>query len=248
MLPCGKHSKLAGFTYLTSYENINAEDNTKIMALTNFENKYPDNLTSQELSSIHLDTSYRTYLLKECKTRSMLSFIIEGIQMAMVHDRAKNIMPVMALMSVLDQLGICYNNTEKDEPKFKNGIKRALYYFGDIDEDDDIIKVLYALRNGLLHNISLISKNQYETNENYYFRYNKDIAGVFENAEISWTGDYSNLDMDKNATLINTKNLKLLVDKCLHRASGLNNANKLHVRLAGGLEELFYCYLRTIPE
>lgn len=129
------------------------------MAPKDFENKYPDDLTSQELSFIHLDTSHGTYFLKECKTRSMLSFIIEGIQMTMVHDRAKNVMPIMSLMSILDQLGICYNNTEKAESKYGNGIKRALYYFGDIDESDGTIKVLYALRNGLFHNISLVSKN-----------------------------------------------------------------------------------------
>lgn len=217
------------------------------MVPKDFENKYPDDLTSQELSFIHLDISNSTYLLKECKIRSMLSFIIEGIQMTMVNDRAKDVMPIMSLMSILDQLGICYNNTEKGESKYRNGIKRALYYFGEIDENDNTIKVLYALRNGLLHNISLVSKNQNDPTENYYFRYNSDIEGVFKPAEMPWTGDYSNLDMDKNVTLVNTENLKLLVDKCLHNASTLNKENMLHIRLTGGLKELFYCYLRTIP-
>jgi hypothetical protein len=218
------------------------------MVPTDFENKYPDELTAQELSFIHLDTSYGTYFLKDCKTRSMLSFLTEGIQMAMVNDRAKNIMPIMSLMSILDQLGICYNNTAKSEPRFGNGIKRALYYFGDINEDDKIIKVLYALRNGLLHNISLVSKNPNDERENYYFRYNSNIEGVFESAEIAWTGDFSHLDMDKNVTLISTKNLQGLVNKCLATARQLNIENKLQIRLSGQLRELFYCYLRTISK
>ncbi len=83
---------------------------------------------------------------------------------------------------------------------------------------------------------------------NYYFRYNSDITDIYKPADIKWTGDYSNLDMIKNVTLINTSNLKSLVDKCLDTAQKLNEDNKLRIRLVGGLEELFYCYLRTIPK
>ena len=217
-----------------------------MMKPKDFETKHPEELTAQEISFIHLDTSYGAYTLEACRTRSMLSIIMEGIQMTMVNDRAKNLMPVMSLMSILDQLGICYNNTDKSETTLGNGIKRALYYFGDFDQSDDTIKVLYALRNGLLHNISLVSKNQFKADENYFFRYNTEIEEIYQPADELWNGDFSNLDLDKNVTLINPKNLKLLTDKCLERARQLNMENKLQIRLDGGLPELFYSYLRTI--
>jgi hypothetical protein len=143
-------------------------------------------------------------------------------------------------------LGICYNNLSKPNPKLGNGLKRAVYFFGDVDERDEVIKVLYALRNGLVHNISLASKNPNKPNDNYYFRYSDEITGIYQAAINSWTGNYSDLDTEEHVTLISPKNLKVFVDKCISTANSLNNEDKLEIRLEGGCQELFYCYLRTI--
>src|SRR5690606_31203391 len=139
--------------------------------------------------------------------------------------------------------GICYNRKDKPEPKFKNGIKRCLIYFGEINEDDDIINTLYALRNGLLHNVSLTSIDKHKDNH-YIFRYSDEIDSVYKKAELKWDGSYESLDgnREKYTTQINVEKFNDLVYSCIKKADELNQNSLLELRLDGGIKQLFFDY------
>jgi len=209
--------------------------------------KYIDELSVEEMSFIHLNTSYSPISVKNGLLRSTLSFTYQNIQHALHNENSKHLMPYIALCSILDQLGICYNRKDKSQPSFQNGLKRCLVNFGELNEKDEMINVLYALRNGLLHNISLVSYD-YTKKKYYRFRYSKDINSVYQNPQVDWDGNYTTLDNggDNYTTLINVEKFKDLVYSCRDKAEELNQQSLLELRLPGGARQLFYDYIRGI--
>lgn len=208
-----------------------------------------DELSVEEMAFIHLSTSYSPISIKNAVLRSTLSFIYQNIQHSLSFEYSKQLMPYLSLCAILDQLGICYNRKDKPEPKFENGIKRCLVYFGEIDEDDEIINTIYALRNGLLHNISLTSIDKFKDNH-YIFRYNKEIENVYQKAEEKWDGNYETLDgnRDKYTTHINVEKFRDLVYNCIQKADDLNQNSQLELRLTDGVRQLFFDYIRSLPK
>lgn len=212
-----------------------------------FLNKLISELTIEEMSFIHLSMSHSSHRVKNASLRSTLSFIHQNINHALNNENSKHLMPYISLCAILDQLGTCYNRRDQSPPRFDNGLKRCLVAFGEIDENDQIINVLYALRNGLLHNISLTSFDR--RNQKYFrFRYSKDISGVYQNAQIEWDGNYTTLDTNNEnyTTLINVEKFRDLVYKCIYKAEELNQNSLLELRLPGGARQLFYDYIRSI--
>lgn len=205
-------------------------------------------LTIDEMIFVHLSTSYSSILVKKTQLRSTLSFIYQNIQHSLHNDNSKQLIPYIGLCAILDQLGTCYNRNDKPEPRFGNGIKRCLYYFGEFEENDELIDVIYALRNGLLHNISLSSYIQ-NKNKYYHFRYNKEIDEIYAPAENEWDGSYENLDTgrEKFTTSINVENFRDMVYNCITKAQELNQNSKLDLRLADGARQLFFDYIRSLP-
>lgn len=216
---------------------------------SNFQEKNVDELSFEEMAFVHLSTRSSNYHVKNAVLRSTLSFVYQNIQHSLNYEYSKQLVPYLSLCAILDQLGICYNRKDKAEPKFENGIKRCLVYFGEFDEDDEIINTLYALRNGLLHNISLTSVDKFKDNH-YIFRYNQKIEDVYQKAEEKWDGNYETLDgnRDKHETHINVDKFKDLVYRCIERASELNQNSQLELRLSGGVRQLFFDYIRSIPK
>lgn len=209
--------------------------------------KLIDELTIEEMSFIHLNTSYSPISVRNGLLRSTLSFTHQNIQHALHNENSKHLMPYIALCSILDQLGICYDRKDKRQPRFKNGLKRCLVNFGELNENDKMIDVLYSLRNGLLHNISLVSYD-YTKKKYYRFQYSKDINTVYQNSQVDWDGNYTTLDNsgDKCNTLINIEKFKDLVFSCVDKAEELNQQSLLELRLPGGARQLFYDYIRGI--
>ena len=211
--------------------------------------KHIDELTIEEMAFVHLSTSYTPITVKDAILRSTLSFINQNIQHSLSFEYSKQLMPYLSLCAILDQLGICYNRKDRPNTKFGNGIKRCLVYFGEIDEDDEIIDTLYALRNGLLHNVSLTSKAKYGNNH-YIFRYSEDIGNVYQKADTKWDGSYETLDgsREKYTTLINVVKFKDLVSRCIQKADDLNQNSLLELRLSGGVKQLFFDYIRSVEK
>lgn len=212
-----------------------------------FHDKNTHELSFEEMAFVHL--SLQSILTKDKHLKSTLMFIYENINHALHIDHAKQLMPYLSLCAILDQLGICYNNKDKTEPKFKNGLKRCLYHFANIDENDEIIDTLYAFRNGLLHNISLTSYDTHNK-KHYIFTFNNKIEAVYQKAESIWLdGNYADLDgnFKKYVTHINTKKFTDLVYNCIKCAEKLNEESKLELRLSGGVIQLYFDYIRSLP-
>lgn len=207
-----------------------------------------EQLTFEEMAFVHLNTSYSPILVKNGLLRSTLSFIHQNIQHSLVFDYSKQLMPYLSLCAILDQLGSCYDRNDKPNHKYTNGIKRALVNFGELNENDDMIDVLYILRNGLIHNVSLTSYDKFNK-KHYIFRYNSDIESIYQKAEVNWNGDYEALDnnREKFVTHINVEKLRDLVFNCVQKAYDLNQTGNLVLRLQGGVRQLFYDYIQLFP-
>lgn len=205
-----------------------------------------DELSVEEMIFVHLNTSYSPIIVKNALLRSTLSFVYQNIQHSLANEYSKHLMPYISLCSILDQLGTCYNRIDKEQPRFGNGVKRCLYFFGEFDENDDIIRILYSLRNGLLHNVSLSSYDKFN-NKYYHFRYNKDIEGIYKNPELEWDGSYETLDgnREKYTTSINVEKFRDMVFECIQKAADLNQNSKLELRLFDGARQLFFDYVRS---
>lgn len=206
-----------------------------------------DELSIEEMIFVHLSTRNTPISVKNAHLRSTLSFMNENITIGLSLQYSKQLMPYLSMCAILDQLGICYNRKDKGEPRFGNGIKRCLYYFGDLAENDELINILYALRNGLLHNISLTSfdlpKNKY-----YIFQFDDTIPNTYQKSTLEWDGDYGKLDSqpEKYTTFINRNKFKELVQGCIRKADELNQNSLLELRLTGGKKQLFYDYIRHV--
>lgn len=209
--------------------------------------KHTHELNLNELAYIHLSDSNSHFTLKKNLVRSTLSFAIQNVKQALNLEYSKQLMPYMTLCAILDQIGICYDRNDKPLPRSGNGLKRALIQFGEVDEDDDLINIIYSLRNGLLHNVSLTSFDK--KNEKFYkFRYNSQITSIYKDAEETWDGSYETLDTnpEKFTTHINVKLFSDLVFSCVDKANSLNHTNNLVLRLEGGLIQLFFDYILSI--
>ncbi|WP_159284049.1 hypothetical protein, partial [Tenacibaculum maritimum] len=120
---------------------------------------------------------------------------------------------------------------------------RSLVLFGEYEPDDNILDILPALRNGLLHNVSLVSKSKYPNQSNYIFRYSNEednLNDVYQNSSRVWDGNFGTLSSNGRehyTTLINTDKLNDLLNKCLRNAEELNNKSLLKIKLDGGKEE-----------
>jgi hypothetical protein len=215
--------------------------------------KYIVDLNEKEIISLHLESSYGINELKDSYVRSTLSFLFEAIQHCRHNNHTKNLVPIMSSLSMLEQIGICYERTDLNT-NLTNGIKRSLVLFGEYEPDDNILDILPALRNGLLHNVSLVSKSKYPNQSNYIFRYSNEednLNDVYQNSSRVWDGNFGTLSSNGRehyTTLINTDKLNDLLYKCLRNAEELNNKSLLKIKLDGGKEELFYNYLRSKPK
>lgn len=209
--------------------------------------KHIDELNLNELAFIHLSDSISFFTLKENRVRSTLSYAIQNVRQALNLEYSKQLMPYVTLCAILDQIGICYDRNDKPLPTSEIGLKRALIQFGELDENDDLINIIYSLRNGLLHNLSLTSFDK--KNGNFYkFRYNSEITSIYKRAEENWNGSYETLDTDpeKFTTHINAKLFSDLVFSCIDKANSLNQTNNLALRLKRGLMQLFFDYILSI--
>lgn len=212
-------------------------------------NKELAELYENEISSIHLDaTSISPIKLKSHLARSTMSFAMEEIRAALQSDRTKSIIPLIGMVAILEQLGNCYSDVGIESPNLENGIKRALYYFGNFEPTDKTIKLLYAFRNGLVHDLSLLSKNPKDGTENYVFGYDYELPELFRSATEDWNGNMDDIDHDKNTTSINPTELLKLVTRCVNKANEAKKAGTLEIRLAGGAKEILSRYIRIIPK
>jgi len=211
--------------------------------------KYFQELTEKELIQIHLNASNPSFT-KDFAVISTLATLLGEVRHAFNYEKSKNILPLIGMTTILDQLGNCYSSSRR--PIFPNpkssGIKKALYYFANLQQNDKKLEIIYALRNGITHNSSFIStnKNGIEKGKNYIFHYDNNQTKLIINSAEEWDSELSNIN-SRTITLINPSLLLILIENCVVQANDDNEQNKLTIDLIKGKEELIHSFLHWLP-
>lgn len=216
------------------------------MNLSLLADKKIEELDNRELIEVFLIERNEPIQFKFDEVRTTLSMTLEGIKENLKKLSTRNLLPIMGIFSVFDMLGSSFNNTEKTT-NAGSSIKRCLNFFVTSQLDRDDIEALYALRNSIVHNSSLISISKYENKKNYYFRYNSNLSTLLKHADSDWNGDFDELNgnQDKYTSEINIFKLNDLMQECLSNVRNLNLRGKIELRYSG-LQEFYYHYFRSI--
>jgi hypothetical protein len=210
-------------------------------------------LTDSEIINIHLS---RKTLTKDFELISTLKTLEGEMQQSSGLEKFKSFLPFLAAFAILDQIGKCYENSEKKESMAKikintdtpNAILKALYYFGDI-EDEQTLNEIRIFRNSIVHDASLftVDKNKIKKiKEYYYFRYsdNNETSNLINSAEEKWDGNFDSIS-PKNMTIVNRKFLINKTSDIIRKLSKINESNELEISLPG--KELIKRYFLMIP-
>jgi len=190
-----------------------------------FEDKTFANLSDLDILTLHL-SRFNTILLKDVVVQSTLNVVISEARSSLFRRNTKNILPLLGCFAALDQLS-CYYDIQSQLPKnYTDGILASLYSFTNPRINLKDIDTLYALRNGLVHNASLVCVH----NKKWYcFRYSKESDQIVVYPETEWDGKLSSLSIDK-ITLINPEKLLKTTEECISIAKDLLDAKRLSIR------------------
>jgi hypothetical protein len=216
------------------------------MNLSLLTDKNIEELNTRELIEVFLIERNEPIQFKYHEVRTTLSMTLEGVKENLKKLSTRNLLPIMGVFSVFDMLGSSFNNTDKTT-NAGSSIKRCLNFFVTSQLDRDDIEALYALRNSIVHNSSLISIAKYENKKSYFFRYNSNLPSLLKHAESDWNGDFEELNgnQDKYTSEINIFKLNDLMQECLSNIRELNQNDKIELRYSG-LQEFYYHYFRSI--
>jgi hypothetical protein len=209
-----------------------------------FKKRFYD-LTEQEVVLIHLAGAECS--TSDCRVLSSLARIEIEARHAINYDKSKVFLPLLAAFAILDQVGGCYRDSSKAQVlnEKASGVKKALYYFFGFGDNDDSVKTLYALRNGVLHDASLISHAANGV-DHYWFRFDTEMEEIVKVAPEPWSGDFKDWS-DKNLSLVNPVALINHISDMLTHLNRLNEAGNLELVLPGGCTELCARFLYTVP-
>ncbi|MDQ1140113.1 hypothetical protein [Pedobacter agri] len=215
------------------------------MALRKFHEIHFSSVNQEELVYLHLHASEQR-ITKDYAVISTLAVTNREVRSAISNLYSKNILPIMGMVAIIEQLGEAYSRS--DLPAYpENGhssFKKALYYFGGQDADNEFTKTLYGLRNGILHNASFFSPSK-GNQSNYIFTYNHDAQNVLTPPSIPWDGDFNNIE-EGHFTEINPQKLLDLTQKCIEEAGNANTNGYLNITLRGGMNELIFRYFKWV--
>ena len=216
--------------------------------LKDYNQKNITELSLKELIEILLSKQKQPFQLKHHQLKTTLAFNIESIEYGMKDKNTKDVLPIMGIFSVFDILGSAFKLVGVSLPD-SNNFKKCIKYFSPENIADIDIDALYALRNSLVHNSSLISIPKYNNQKHYYFRYdNNNNNKIVNHPTLEWDGNFTLLDSDsdKYITKVNTKKLLQLMYACIENIKLKSRENKIHLNYTNGKRELFYRYFRLI--
>jgi hypothetical protein len=216
--------------------------------IENLHQKEITKLKQKELIDIFLSAQKTPFQLKYHELRTTFSVLMESIAETFKKRSTKDILPIMGMFSVLDILGSAFS-IKGNQLEEKVPIKRCLIYFTDrelISLKD--IEALYALRNSLVHNSSLISIPIYTSQNHYFFRYDCNSEKLITHPENDWDGKYESLDTgsEKYTTRLNTELFLSIINSCVEKIKNLSDDNKIEMNYDKGKREFFYRYFRLI--
>ncbi|EPL0394243.1 hypothetical protein QCJ66_000903 [Enterobacter ludwigii] len=186
---------------------LNFTPATPTNAYNFYQNKDIENLNIYELAYVHLSTiTSKTKLLK-CFLSSSLYDLRETLIASFNNTRTNQYVPLMTSFAILDQLGELYTPPGKSSKK-QNGIKRCLEMNTSLTKND--IESLVSLRNGLLHNGSLVCEAQNSKQTNVVYRLSKTEPNLIKHSTIIWNGVYRD-EMKDYISIVNLLKMKELV-------------------------------------
>ncbi|HHA1932536.1 hypothetical protein ACLEYI_21995 [Enterobacter ludwigii] len=186
---------------------LNFTPATPTNAYNFYQNKDIENLNIYELAYVHLSTiTSKTKLLK-CFLSSSLYDLRETLIASFNNTRTNQYVPLMTSFAILDQLGELYTPPGKSSKK-QNGIKRCLEMNTSLTKND--IESLVSLRNGLLHNGSLVCEAQNSKQTNVVYRLSKTEPNLIKHSTIIWDGVYRD-EMKDYISIVNLLKMKELV-------------------------------------
>lgn len=210
-------------------------------------------LSLNELASIHLDLHGHRQEIADGWIQSSMGILATDLTQSKGRIHTAFYSPLYGSFALLDQIGEIYANTSiaPCPNPAASGIKKALYYFGGMQFDCDEMKALYALRNALVHNGSILTRGLFDNKKNtwkgpfYRFRWNKRLEKPISLPKELWNGDFQNLDSDCD-TEINVDLICKLALNCVTHAKELLTANRLEISVKDGEIELYHRFLLHI--
>ena len=207
-------------------------------------------LTLQELASIHLDQYGHPRQLADGWIQSGMGFLVTEIQQSLPRVYTGFFSPLYGAFALLDQIGEIYKNTAIPDcgNDAASGIKKSLYYFGGMPFDSDEVKALYGLRNALMHNGSLLYRGRFNQKTNVWdgpfhrFRWNKSLQGPIKLPVSPWDGVLDHLTPLCTTEINVAKICELAIESVAAARMALDN-NALAISLKEGEKELYYRYL-----
>ena len=156
------------------------------------------------------------------------------------------LLPLLGALSAIDQYGECYAPIVSTFPSGeanKSGIIKAAHNFLGIPLNSPDSDALYALRNSLMHQSSLISVNQRGKAKHYWFEIDNSSNGLFVHAQSQWDGKY-NTRNNSNKTLVNASRVLELAVVLIDKLKSDHAQGQLKLELTNGLEELLTAYVQ----
>lgn len=202
-----------------------------------FENKSLHHLDVSELAYVHLDRIHGKLRLKNCTVYSSLYDLMETAQSSFNNNRTRIYTPLLSCFAILDQIGGAYGSAVKST-NYGAGIKVALDLFGSYSKVE--IEKLYALRNGLYHDGSLMNISIHGK-EKVVFRLSPEAVNTITPPAVEWDGIYHD-SIDQYITKINTKKFKTDVEAIVSKCASQLLDGTLKMKI-NDPREFFYKFL-----
>lgn len=177
--------------------------------------------------------------------RSAVSLLLAETKSASLRRYSGELLPLLGALSALDQYGTCYAPVPSILPKglsSKSGVIKSAHNFLSITVDSKDSDALYAIRNSLMHQSSLISVDVVKKVKNFWFEIDNNIDEIFVHAATPWDGIYSSRS-ESNRTLVNSRKILDLAFELTKILKEKHKLGQLSLDLKGGLEELLTNYV-----
>ena len=213
-------------------------------------NKTLQQLTLQELASIHLDTYAGRHSLADGWIESGMGHLVTEIEQSIPRVDTGFFSPLYGAFALLDQIGDIYSDRSMApcSNADASGIKKALYFFGGMTFDGPEMKALYGLRNALVHDGSLVYRGRFDHRSSAWrgpfhkFRWNKNLKEPIKLPREQWDGTMTNLGPDVT-TEINVREICRLSISSVRKATSALKKGNLDIHVREGEIELYYRYL-----
>ncbi|MBV4481782.1 hypothetical protein [Pseudomonas khavaziana] len=177
--------------------------------------------------------------------KSTVSLLLAETKHASLSENSGKLLPLLGALSAMDQFGTCYDPFPPIFPpgmESKSSIIKSAHNFLNISVNTPDSDALYALRNSLMHQSSLISVGTQRTPKHYWFEINNTIETLFKHAETAWDGEF-NTRNSKNRTMVNASKVLNLAFTLTTTLKEKHEKRELKLVLPGGLKELLTTYV-----